>query len=69
MNVPYTTKSGLQIGKYYQPPKYVEEDDDMIRLQSYLIYDPAKLKRTWWANRIALYISFAVFIGVLINIK
>jgi len=40
-NTPYMTSTGIQIGKYYQPPKYVEEDSDMLRLQSYLIGDPA----------------------------
>ena len=67
MNVPYTTKSGLQIGKYYQPPKYVEEDDDMIRLQSYLIYDSARLKRIWWANRIVTAFSVLVLLVVIVK--
>ena len=47
-NTPYMTPTGIQIGKYYQPPKYVEEDSDMLRLQSYLIGDPAMLKRQYW---------------------
>ena len=47
-NTPYMTSTGIQIGKYYQPPKYVEEDGDMLRLQSYLIGDPAMLKRQYW---------------------
>lgn len=68
MNIPYTTKSGLQIGKYYQPPKYVEEDCDMIQLQSYLIHDPVKLKKQYWINKIALWVSVCVFIGVMFNI-
>ena len=45
---PYMTPTGIQIGKYYKPPKYVEEDSDMLRLQSYLIGDPAMLKRQYW---------------------
>ena len=47
-NTPYMTSTGIQIGKYYQKPKYVEEDSDMLRLQSYLIGDPAMLKRQYW---------------------
>jgi hypothetical protein len=47
-NTPYMTSTGIQIGKYYQPPKYVEEDSDMLRLQTYLIGDPAMLKRQYW---------------------
>ena len=47
-NTPYMTSTGIQIGKYYVPPKYVEEDSDMLRLQTYLIGDPAMLKRQYW---------------------
>ena len=47
-STPYMTSTGIQIGKYYQKPKYVEEDSDMLRLQSYLIGDPAMLKRQYW---------------------
>ena len=43
--VPYTTKTGLQIGKYYKKPLYVEQDPDMLLIQSYLIYDPAMIRR------------------------
>lgn len=67
MNVPYTTKTGLQIGKYYQPRKYVEEDCDMIRLQSYLIYDPARLKRQYWMNRVMIGISIFVLCVVILK--
>jgi hypothetical protein len=45
---PYMTSTGIQIGKYYQKPKYVEEDSDMLRLQTFLIGDPAMLKRQYW---------------------
>ena len=31
MNIPYKTKSGVKIGVYYQKPKYIEEDMDMLR--------------------------------------
>ena len=34
---PYTTRSGLKIGIGYEPPRYVEESGDMLRLQSALI--------------------------------
>ena len=47
-STPYMTSAGIQIGKYYQKPKYVEDDSDMLRLQSYLIGDPAMLKRQYW---------------------
>jgi len=60
---PYMTSTGIQIGKYYQKPKYVEEDSDMLRLQSYLIGDPAMLKRQYWygvAYKMALVFAFIV---------
>lgn len=50
MNIPYDTGK-VKIGLYYQKPRYVEEDLDMLRLQSYLIYDPARLKRQYWLNK------------------
>ena len=60
MNIPYTTKTGVKIGIYYQKPKYVEEDLDMLRLQSYLIYDPARLKRQYWINKFVMGLSLCV---------
>ena len=65
---PYMTSTGIQIGKYYQKPKYVEEDSDMLRLQSYLIGDPAVLKRqywTWFVYKAA--IAFILLIVILVN--
>ena len=47
---------------------YVESDMDMIRLQSYLINDPGRLKREYWAKRV--YVALAIFalaILVLVN--
>ena len=60
MNIPYTTKSGVKIGIYYQKPRYIEEDLDMLRLQSYLIYDPARLKRQYWINKFVIGLSLIV---------
>jgi len=61
MNIPYTTKSGVRIGIYYQKPMYVEKDMDMLRLQSYLIHDPARLKRQYWINKFVIGLSLIVF--------
>jgi hypothetical protein len=58
MNIPYDTGK-VKIGVYYQKPRYVEEDLDMLRLQSYLIYDPARLKRQYWLNK--FFVSLGVF--------
>lgn len=67
MNIPYRTKSGVKIGVYYQKPKYIEEDLDMLRLQSYLIYDPARLKRQYWFNRILVALSLFVLTCILLQ--
>lgn len=50
MNTPYNNGK-VQIGKYYQPPKYIEQDRDMILIQSYLIQDPKLLRRQYWLNK------------------
>jgi len=65
---PYMTSTGIQIGKYYQPPKYVEEDTDMLRLQSYLIGDPATLKRQYWLSfTYKMLLAFALLVVLLVN--
>ena len=62
MNIPYTTKTGVKIGINYQKPRYVEEDLDMLRLQSYLIYDPARLKRQYWLNKFVMGLSLIALV-------
>lgn len=64
-NTPYTTSTGIQIGKYYQKPRYVEQDPDMLRLQSYLIYDPDRLKKEYWAS-VAYKVGLVVILLILI---
>jgi len=67
-NTPYMTSTGIQIGKYYQKPKYVEEDSDMLRLQSYLIGDPAMLKRQYWIGiAYKVLLVFVLLIILLVN--
>ena len=67
MNIPYTTKSGVKIGIYYQKPRYVEEDLDMLRLQSYLIYDPARLKRQYWLNKFVMGLSLIALVILVVK--
>ena len=61
-SVPYTTKTGLQIGKYYQKPKYVEMDDDMLVLQTYLIYDPSVIRK----HKIQKFV-YTIFVATLLG--
>jgi hypothetical protein len=49
MNVPYNTGK-VEIGKYYQKPYYVEQDNDMIDIQGWLIGDNKQAKQRYWAN-------------------
>jgi len=35
--VPYTTKAGVKIGLYYEPPRKIEVSRDMERLQACLL--------------------------------
>lgn len=49
MRTPYNTGK-VQIGKYYQPPKYVEQDSDMITIQGWLIGESKEARRNRQAN-------------------
>ena len=66
MDVPYNNGK-IKIGSeyYLNPlrPKYIEHDEDMLELQSYLIQDPRILNRQYWAKRI--YILFLLFILII----
>jgi len=66
MNVPYNNGK-ISIGKYYQPPKYVEKDHDMLEIQSYLIYDPRVLNRRYWTEKALLMVS--LFVVLIIFLK
>ena len=66
MNIPYDTGK-VKIGLYYQKPRYVEEDLDMLRLQSYLIYDPARLKRQYWINKFVMFLSVITLLIVILQ--
>jgi hypothetical protein len=63
MDVPYNNGK-IKIGSeyYLNPlrPKYIENDEDMLELQSYLIHDPRILNQQYWAKRI--YIVILLFI-------
>lgn len=63
MNTPYNTGK-VQIGKYYQKPNYVEIDDDMIRVQGWLIGESKEARMDRIAKRI--YYGMVVFAVVLL---
>jgi hypothetical protein len=66
MDVPYNNGK-IKIGSeyYLNPlrPKYIEHDEDMLELQSYLIQDPRILNRQYWAKRV--YVAFLLFLLII----
>jgi hypothetical protein len=66
MDVPYNNGK-IKIGcEYYLNPlrpKYIEQDEDMLELQRYLIQDPCILNRQYWAKRV--YVAFLLFLLIL----
>jgi hypothetical protein len=49
----------VYLNKLANPP-YVEQDEDMLELQSYLIQDPRVLNKEYWLKRV--YIMFLLFV-------
>ena len=67
MKTPYNNgkiKIGSEwyLNKLVNPP-YIEQDIDMLELQSYLIQDPRVLNKEYWLKRI--YIVFLLFIATI----
>ena len=59
MNTPYNTGK-IQIGKYYEKPLNVEQDDDMIQIQGWLIGESKDARMNRIAKRI--YIGVVLFL-------
>ena len=51
--------NAVYLNKLVNPP-YIEYDEDMLELQSYLIHDPRILNREYWIKRV--YIAFILFV-------
>jgi hypothetical protein len=51
--------SEVYLNKLVNPP-YIEYDEDMLELQSYLIHDPRILNKEYWLKRV--YIMFLLFV-------
>ena len=49
----------VYLNKLVNPP-YIEYDEDMLELQSYLIHDPRILNKEYWLKRV--YIAFLLFV-------
>lgn len=57
----------VKMGIYYQKPKYVEYDKDMLNLQTYLIGDPVKLKRNYYITRAFELLGAVVLLIILLK--
>jgi hypothetical protein len=51
--------NAVYLNKLVNPP-YIEYDEDMLELQSYLIHDPRILNREYWIKRV--YVMFILFV-------
>jgi hypothetical protein len=51
--------NAVYLNKLVNPP-YIEYDEDMLELQSYLIHDPRILNREYWIKRV--YVMFLLFV-------
>lgn len=56
--------SAWYLNKITNPP-YIEHDEDMLELQSYLIHDPRVLNKVYWAKRIYVFILLFVLTVIL----
>ena len=58
MRTPPFDNGKIKMGIYYEPPKYVEQDPDMLEIQKWLIGDPIRLRQEYYIG-----IAMNVFIG------
>lgn len=67
MRVPYNNGK-VSIGSRYEPPKYVEQDPDMILIQGWLIGDNKAARRAYWANLVYIALLCIAMVLMLLNI-
>jgi hypothetical protein len=67
MHTPYNTGK-IKMGENYHPPKYVEEDSDMLTIQGWLIGDNKAARRNYIA-KIAYIVLLVVAIFLAIVCK
>jgi hypothetical protein len=58
----------VKIGLYYEPPKYVEQDPDMIAIQGWFIGDNKAARRAYWANFSYIALLFVAVVLMLLSI-
>jgi putative ubiquitin-RnfH superfamily antitoxin RatB of RatAB toxin-antitoxin module len=70
MRTPPYDNGKIKMGIYYEPPKYVEQDADMLEIQKWLIGDPVRLRAQYWTE-IAMnsFIGFVILVVVLMYVR
>jgi hypothetical protein len=64
MNIPYQTKTGLQIGIMYKPKPYIELDKDMLLIQEALLNNDDYIKLKKLRDIVILFIFIFILIGL-----
>jgi hypothetical protein len=68
--IPPFDNGKIKMGIYYQKPKYVEQDSDMLEIQKWFIGDPDKLRFEYWVGvTYKITLAFVVLIIVLLNVR
>jgi putative ubiquitin-RnfH superfamily antitoxin RatB of RatAB toxin-antitoxin module len=70
MKTPPYDNGKIKMGIYYEPPKYVEQDADMLEIQKWLIGDPVRLRTQYWIGvAMNCFIGFVVAVVVLMSVR
>lgn len=66
MRTPYNTGK-IKMGIYHQTPKYIEQDNDMLTLQSCLIHDPKILRKKRLEKLFyTIFVVFTILVVILV---
>ena len=66
MRTPYDNGK-IKMGIYYEPPKYVEYDTDMLEIQKWMIGDPHKIRQEYWTNVVYILVLCFMLLVVLLR--
>jgi hypothetical protein len=70
MKTPPYDNGKIKMGIYYEPPKYVEEDPDMLEIQKWMIGDPVRLRTQYWTEVVLnVSIGFVICVVVLMYVR
>lgn len=67
MRTPYDNGK-VKMGIYYEPPKYIESDPDMIAIQGWFLGDSKAARRNYIANLIYIILLVIAAVLMVLNI-